>query len=247
MQLKLTSISSVAQSFIVVAACVAAPSVALADGAVLAWGDNTLGQCTIPTAALSGDTAIAGGAYHTIAIARETASCQTDLEVLRLNYYALLADYSTLDSQNYNLNLYIDALTSQNTALNSEITARDSQIAALTSQNTSLNSQITALTSQNTSLTSNNTSLTSQITELTSQTTSLNSQNTSLNSQIAALNSQNTSLTSQNTALTSENATLDSENTALTTQLNCGDLDGNSEVNGADVGLMLVNYGPCAQ
>ena len=33
---------------------------------------------------------------------------------------------------------------------------------------------------------------------------------------------------------------------ALTAQLNCGDLNGDNEVNGADVGLMLVNYGPCA-
>ena len=33
---------------------------------------------------------------------------------------------------------------------------------------------------------------------------------------------------------------------ALTAQLNCGDLDGDGEVNGADIGLMLVSYGPCA-
>ena len=52
-------------------------------------------------------------------------------------------------------------------------------------------------------------------------------------------------LTSQNTALTSENVTLDSENTALTAQLNCGDLNGDGEVNGADVGLVLINHGPC--
>jgi hypothetical protein len=35
--------------------------------------------------------------------------------------------------------------------------------------------------------------------------------------------------------------------TALTAQLNCGDLDGDGEVNGADVGLQLINYGPCPQ
>jgi hypothetical protein len=34
--------------------------------------------------------------------------------------------------------------------------------------------------------------------------------------------------------------------TALTAQLNCGDLDGDGEVNSADVGLQLINYGPCA-
>ena len=76
MQLKLTSLSSVAQSFIVIAACVAAPSVALGDG-VFAWGyegANTDfaflgdGRCTIPTAAQSGVSAIAGGGQHTIAL-----------------------------------------------------------------------------------------------------------------------------------------------------------------------------------
>ena len=41
MQLKLTSFSSAAQSFIIVAACVAAPSVALADtGGVLTCCDR---------------------------------------------------------------------------------------------------------------------------------------------------------------------------------------------------------------
>ncbi len=80
MQLKLTSLSSVAQSFIVVAACMAAPSVALADGVVLAWGNEGErvggslgdfpgdGRCTIPAAAQSGVTAIAGGGNHTIAL-----------------------------------------------------------------------------------------------------------------------------------------------------------------------------------
>ena len=33
---------------------------------------------------------------------------------------------------------------------------------------------------------------------------------------------------------------------ALTAKLNCGDLDGDGEVNGADIGLTLVSYGSCA-
>ena len=41
-------------------------------------------------------------------------------------------------------------------------------------------------------------------------------------------------------------AALTASNAALTAQLNCGDLDGDGEVNGADVGLQLINYGPCA-
>ena len=74
MQLKLTSLSSVARSFILVAACVAAPlfcaSRASADisGFVTAWGATYDGQCTIPASANSGVTAIACGDSHTIAL-----------------------------------------------------------------------------------------------------------------------------------------------------------------------------------
>jgi hypothetical protein len=44
-----------------------------------------------------------------------------------------------------------------------------------------------------------------------------------------------------------EIAALTASNAALTAQLNCGDLNGDNEVNGADVGLQLINYGPCPQ
>ncbi len=42
-------------------------------------------------------------------------------------------------------------------------------------------------------------------------------------------------------------ATLTSENAGLSAQLNCGDLDGDGEVNSADIGFLLINYGPCPQ
>ena len=37
----------------------------------------------------------------------------------------------------------------------------------------------------------------------------------------------------------------DAQIAALTAQLNCGDLDGNGEVNGADLGRMLISWGQC--
>jgi alpha-tubulin suppressor-like RCC1 family protein len=43
-------------------------TIALKDGAVLAWGNNNFGQCDIPADARSGVTAIAGGGWHTIAL-----------------------------------------------------------------------------------------------------------------------------------------------------------------------------------
>ena len=43
-------------------------TIALKDGKVLAWGDQTYGQCTAPTTAQSGVSAIAGGGGHTIAL-----------------------------------------------------------------------------------------------------------------------------------------------------------------------------------
>jgi hypothetical protein len=44
------------------------------------------------------------------------------------------------------------------------------------------------------------------------------------------------------------NGILDSvEIVALTARLNCGDLDGDGEVGGADISLALLNFGPCTQ
>jgi hypothetical protein len=37
----------------------------------------------------------------------------------------------------------------------------------------------------------------------------------------------------------------DAQITALTTRLNCGDLDGDGEVNGGDLGRLLIGWGQC--
>jgi hypothetical protein len=42
-----------------------------------------------------------------------------------------------------------------------------------------------------------------------------------------------------------EIATLTASNAALTARLNCGDLDGDGAVNGADLGRMLISWGQC--
>ena len=171
MQLKLTSLSSVARSFIVVAAGVAAPSVALADGMVTAWGRNNWGQCNIPASANSGVSAIAGGGYHTIAL-KDGTDCDAD----SVSDTDEIAQDPTLDR---NLNGVLDSCDiAANPAIDSN-------------QNGILDS-----------------------------------------ADIAAAN-----------ALL---ATANAQVAALTAQLNCGDLNGDGEVNGADVGLQLINYGPCA-
>ena len=74
MQLKFTSVSSAARSFIVVAAmcaaslfCASSACAQTTSGFVTAWGSNQNGPCTIPASA-SSVTAIAGGNAHTIAL-----------------------------------------------------------------------------------------------------------------------------------------------------------------------------------
>jgi hypothetical protein len=173
MSIKLTYSSFVAQSFIVVAACVAAPSVAMADGAVLAWGDNNPGQCTIPTAAQSGVSAIAGGQYHTIA----------------LKDGAVLA-WGAGTTNEGSFGEYGQC-----------IIPADAQ------------SGVSAIAGGG------------------YHTIALNRDAPSYQAEIAAL--------------TAQNATLTAANTALTARLNCGDLNGDGEVNGADLGRMLISWGQC--
>jgi alpha-tubulin suppressor-like RCC1 family protein len=48
-------------------ACLAGFTTPLIAGTVVAWGDNTDGQTTVPSG-LGGVTAIAGGAYHSLAL-----------------------------------------------------------------------------------------------------------------------------------------------------------------------------------
>ena len=42
-----------------------------------------------------------------------------------------------------------------------------------------------------------------------------------------------------------EIAALTAQNAALTAQLNCGDLNGDGEVNGADLGKLIIGWGQC--
>ena len=49
-------------------ACGTFHTIAIKNGAVLAWGDDTSSQCNIPPSALTNVTAIAGGYIHTIAL-----------------------------------------------------------------------------------------------------------------------------------------------------------------------------------
>ena len=44
-----------------------------------------------------------------------------------------------------------------------------------------------------------------------------------------------------------EIAALSAANAALTARLECGDLDGDGEVAGSDLGLVLLNFGPCTR
>ena len=263
MQLKFTSLSSVAQSFIVVAACVAAPSVALADtGGVLVWGFNNYGQCNIPASANSGVSAIAGGTYHIIALKdgavlawgyNQYGECNIpdsansgvsaiaggEYHTIALKGGAVLAwGAGTTNQTNGGINWteYGQCIipASANSGVSAIAGGALFTIAlkggAVLAWGYNGSGQCTIPASANSGVTSIAGSLYDTI---------------ALARDAASYQAEIATLTSQNTALTSENVTLDSENTALTAQLNCGDLNGDGEVNGADVGLVLINHGPC--
>ena len=205
MQLKLTSLSSVARSFIVVAAicaaslfCASSASAQTTSGFVTAWGSNQNGPCNKPVAALSGVTAIAGGFRHAIAL--------KDGAVLAWGYNGYGNCTIPADAQSG-----VSAIAgggAHTIALkNGAVLAWGyNEFGQCTIPN-SANREVYAIAGGG------------------YDTIAFNRDIPSYQAGIAALTAQNA---------------------ALTAQLNCGDLDGNGEVNSADIGLMLVSYGPCA-
>ena len=236
MQLKLTSLSSVAQSFILVAACVAAPSVAMADfGGVLAWGYNDLGQCTIPDSANSGVTAIASGSYHTIAL--------KDGAVLAWGWN----DYGQCtipDSANSGVTA-IAGGTYQTIALTRDAASYQAEIATLTSLNAALTAQLNCG-----DLNGDGEAGSADIGFLLMGFGQCNI-TASANSGVSAITRggglHTIALTRDAASYQAEIATLTSQNAALTAQLNCGDLDGDGEAGSADLSLLLMGYGQCPQ
>ena len=203
MQLKITSISSVARSFIVVVAMCAASfycaSSASADisGAVLAWGDNDNGQCApMYNSAKNGVSAIAGGYGHTIAIKNGVVLAWG------LNGKGQCTIPATADSGVSAIagGWYHTIALKGGTDCNVDSISDTVEIAQDPTLDRNLNGELDSC-------------------------------------EIAA----------DPTLDRNSNGIIDLvEIAALTAQLNCGDLDGDGEVNGADIGLMLVSYGPCA-
>ena len=202
MPIKLTSSSFVAQSFIVVAACVATSSVAMAQtGSVLAWGLNNEVQCTIPTSANSGVAAIAGGAYHTIALKDRAvlawgrnsedqctipASANSGVSSIAGGEYHTIA----CDGLDCNVDGVLDTF----------------EIAQDPTLDRNLNGTLDSCDIvANPAIDSNQNGIPDSV-------------------DLAAANARVT---------------------ALTAQLNCGDLNGDGEVNGADLGKLIIGWGQC--
>jgi hypothetical protein len=60
------------------------------DGSVVAWGNNGLGQTTVPVAAQSGVTAITAGGYHTVALLGTAVSLK-----VRSNSHGVVLSWAT--------------------------------------------------------------------------------------------------------------------------------------------------------
>ena len=261
MHIKLTSSSFVAQSFILVAACVAAPSVAMADGVVLAWGwegervggpfggSPSDGRCTIPTAAQFGVSAIAGGTDHTIALKNggvlawgsdRFGQC-TIPTAAQSGVSAIAGGYAhTIALKNGEVLAWGWNPLGQCTIPD----AAQSGVSAIAGGYSH-----TIALKDGTDCDVDSISDTIQIAQ--DSTLDRNLSGTLDSCDIAANpaidSNQNgipdsADIAAANALLATANAQV----AALTAQLNCGDLNGDGEVNGADVGLQLMNYGPCA-
>ena len=217
-------------------------TIALKDGAVLAWGDNSNGQCTIPASANSGVSAIADGAYHTIALkdgavlawgyndfgactipdaaqSGVTAIAGGDFHTIALKNGAVMA----WGRNDYDQCTIPDAAQSGVTA----IAGGYGHTIALKDTDCDVDS------------------ISDTVEIAQDPTLDRNLSGTLDSCDIAA----NPAIDSNQNGIPDsvDLAAANAQVAALTAQLNCGDLDGNGEVNGADVGLQLMNYGPCPQ
>ena len=236
-------------------------TIALKNGEVLAWGagktnetsggssGREYGQCNIPDSAKSGVSAIAGGALHTIALKNGEvlawgnndndqcnipASANSGVSAIACGYAHTIALIGGTDCD---INSVSDTdEIAQDPTLdrngNGNLDRCDIR------DNPALDRNVNGIPdsyeiAQNPLLDLNGNGVLDSY-EI-AQTPALDSnQNGILDLvELATANGQVTTLTSQNAALTA--------------QLNCGDLNGDNEVNGADVGLQLMNYGPCPQ
>ena len=246
MHIKLTSSSFVAQSFILVAACVAAPLFCAAsasadiNGFVTAWGYNDFGQCTIPGSATSGVSAIAGGVYHTIALKGGAvlawgnngsgqctipASASSGVSAIAGGYSHTIALIGGTDCDNNSFSDTVEITQDPTLDRNGNGNLDRCDIR----DNPALDRNVNGIPdsyeiAQNPLLDLNGNGVLDTYEILQNPGIDSNQNGVPDSADIAAANAQVA---------------------ALTARLNCGDLNGDGEVNGGDLGKLLISWGQC--
>lgn len=245
-------------------------TVALKDGAVLAWGLNNRGQCTTPLRAMSGVTGISGGVEFTVVLAPSDCdgdgisdiaaiaagvadvdangipdACEVDCNENQVpDGYELAIGTAADHNANGTLDV-CDIAADPTLDLDQDGILDSYQIA----QNPPLDSnqngildrvELAVANAQVADLSTQNAALVSQVQTLAAQSDQLLAQNADLQLQLTGLSISYDSLAAIYNDLATQSA-------AQAVRLNCGDLDGDGEVGGADIGLVLLNFGPCTQ
>ena len=230
-------------SIVALLAAAGAVQTAQAGGIARAWGDNSDGQCNVPTD-LRVCAAVAGGGYHSLALRQDggvrawgsntDGQCNVPTDLGRC--IAVAAGYG-----NHSLALAFDPLDrNNNNILDSVEIANDP---TLDRDNNGILDSWEIFDNPMLDRNSNGILDSADI----AQNPALDRDRNGILDSWELANIVNADRNNNGVLDLAEVLEKDAQIVALTAQLECGDLDGDGEVGGADIGLVLLNFGPCAQ
>jgi hypothetical protein len=234
-------------SMVTLLAAAGAVQTAHAGGIVRAWGFNDFGQCTVPTD-LGACTAVAAGSYHSLALRQDggvrawglndSGQCTVPTDLGRC--FAVAGGYA------HSVALAFDPLDRNNNGTLDSVEISNDP--TLDRNNNGIVDSWEIF--ENPMLDRNSNGILDSA-EIAQNPTLDRDRNGILDSWelVNIVNADRNNNGVLDVAEVSEKdaqiVALTASNAALTARLNCGDLNGDGEVNGGDLGRMLISWGQC--